>query len=83
MHNNAAFRKSGQRSAYEANVGSPFPHKHKGKNEAGSPNQGEALISKKLDSVELLARKLDNKILLSENIAYVNNIPQASGIDII
>ena len=58
MHDDTASRKSGHRTAYEGYVGSPLPHKHKGKNEAGSPKQGEALISKILDSVELRVRKL-------------------------
>jgi len=45
MHDDAASRKSGHCTAYGSNGGSPLPHKHKGKNEAGSPKQGEALIS--------------------------------------
>jgi hypothetical protein len=62
MHDNAASRKSGNRTAYEGCVGSPLSHKVWAKNEAGSPKLGASTRARKLDSVELRERKITYSI---------------------
>ena len=58
MHDNAASRKSGHRTAYEDSDGSPLSHKLLAKNEAGSPKLGASTLANKLDSVEVRERKI-------------------------